>query len=148
MELKPWGISVSIVEPSIVKTQTLENSIRATEDLVKAMPERGCDLYAPSTRAARKVADEIVKSAMSSDEVVKAIIHALTAKQAKTRYIVGRYAKLADMAGRFLPDRLRDWYLCRQMGLVKEDTLCPSRGVEAKFKPNSQFRVNIEEAKE
>ncbi len=118
MELKPWSISVSIVEPSIVRTQVLENSIKAAEDIVQAMPEHAYGLYAPSFRAARDVADKIVKSAMPPDEVIKAIIHALTAKKAKTRYIVGRQAKLAAIAGRLLPDRLRDLYLCREMGLV------------------------------
>lgn len=119
MELKPWSISVSIVEPSIVRTQVLENSIKAAEDIVQAMPERAYDLYAPSIHAARELADKIVKSAMPPDEVIKAIIHALTAKKAKTRYIVGRQAKLAAIAGRLLPDRLRDLYLCREMGLVR-----------------------------
>ena len=135
MELKPWGISVSIVEPSIIKTQTLENSIKAAEDIVKAMPEQGSNLYAPYFHAARKVADEIVKSAMPYNEVVKAVVHALTAKEAKTRYIVGRHAKLAAIAGRILPDRLRDWYLCRQMGLVKERAFCKSSSVEAELEP-------------
>jgi NAD(P)-dependent dehydrogenase (short-subunit alcohol dehydrogenase family) len=119
MELKPWSISVSIVEPGIVRTQVLENSIKAAEDIVQAMPERAYGLYAPAIRAAREVAVEIVKSAMPPDEVIRAIIHALTARKAKTRYIVGRQARLAALAGRLLPDRLRDLYLCREMGLVR-----------------------------
>lgn len=123
MELKPWGISVSIVDPSIIKTQTLDNSLKAAEDIVQALPEHCYKLYAPAICAARNVADEMFKSAMPSDKVVKAVIHALTAKKAKNRYIIGRYARLAFIAGRFLPDSLRDWYLCRQMGLIKKDAL-------------------------
>ena len=117
MELKPWSVSVSIVEPSIVRTQELEDSIKAAEDMVQAMPERGYDLYAPFIHNAREMAAEIVKSAMLPEEVVQAIIHALTAKKAKTRYVVGRQARLAAIAGRLMPDRLRDLYLCREMGL-------------------------------
>jgi NAD(P)-dependent dehydrogenase (short-subunit alcohol dehydrogenase family) len=119
MELRPWSISVSIVEPSIVTTQVLENSITAAEDIVRAMPERAYGLYAPSIHAARELAAGIVKSAMPVDEVVKAVVHALTARKTKTRYIVGRQARLAAMAGRLLPDRLRDLYLCREMGLLR-----------------------------
>jgi NAD(P)-dependent dehydrogenase (short-subunit alcohol dehydrogenase family) len=119
MELKPWGISVSIVEPSIIKTRILENSINAAEDMVRAMSKQGYELYAPSVSAARKAADKIVNSAIASDEVVRAIIHALTSRKPKTRYVVGQYAKLAAIARRLLSDGMRDWYICREMGLLR-----------------------------
>ena len=88
---------------------------------VIAMSEQGYELYAPSINTARKAADKIVNSAIDTDRVVEAIIHALTAKKAKTRYIVGRHAKLAAIASSLLSDRLRDSYICRAMGLIRSN---------------------------
>ena len=148
MEMKPWGVSVSVVEPAIIKTQVLENSIGATEDMVRAMPERGRELYTPSISAARKMAGAIVNSAIPSDAVVRAVVHALTAKKAKTRYIVGRYARLAAIAGKFLPDGLRDWYLCQKMGLVNRKKKCSSRRKEVILSNNFNMREKMGGIKE
>ncbi len=46
--------------------------------------------------------------------VVKAVAHALTAKRPKTRYLVGRDAKIRDALER-LPDRLRDRIIVRRL---------------------------------
>jgi hypothetical protein len=40
--------------------------------------------------------------------VVKAVVHALTAARPKTRYLVGRDAKVRALMVRLLPDRLAD----------------------------------------
>jgi hypothetical protein len=49
--------------------------------------------------------------------VVKAVLHALTAKRPRTRYLVGRDAKLRAVMLRWLPDRLQDWILKKVLKL-------------------------------
>jgi len=51
------------------------------------------------------------------DAVVEAVLHALTAKRPKTRYLVGRDAKLRAVMVKWLPDRLQDWILKKALNL-------------------------------
>ena len=55
--------------------------------------------------------------AIPADEVVAAVLHALTARRPKTRYLVGRDAKLRAVMLRWLPDRLQDWILKKVLKL-------------------------------
>ncbi|HCP60638.1 MAG TPA: short-chain dehydrogenase/reductase [Dehalococcoidia bacterium] len=119
LELRPRGISVSIVEPGVVATPILEKSIAAAEEIVKNLPPQVHDLYDIAISAGHKVADELVKAAIPAADVARAVTHALTAKRPKTRYIVGRDARLVAMMVRFVPDRIRDWLMARQMGLLR-----------------------------
>jgi len=45
MELLPWGISVSIVEPGIIATPILEKPIAAVQEVVRNLPQQADDLY-------------------------------------------------------------------------------------------------------
>ncbi len=49
--------------------------------------------------------------------VVTAIVHALTARHPKTRYLVGQGASMIRLL-RLLPDRVRDGLLLRTFGLA------------------------------
>lgn len=119
MELRSWGISVSIVEPGTIATPLLEKSIAAAEESAKNLPEQAHDLYDYVITAGREAADRIVRAAIPPHAVAKAVAHALTAKRPKTRYIVGKDARLMAAFARFLPDRVRDWLILRQMGLLR-----------------------------
>jgi hypothetical protein len=57
------------------------------------------------------------RAAIPSDAVVQAVLHALTAKRPKTRYLVGRDAKVRAIMLRWLPDRLHDWVLKKILNL-------------------------------
>jgi hypothetical protein len=48
------------------------------------------------------------------EEVVRAVEHAVTAPRPRVRYVVGRDAKLRRFLT-WLPDRLRDWLIARQL---------------------------------
>jgi hypothetical protein len=45
------------------------------------------------------------------------VIHALTSPFPKTRYPLGAQTRLAFFAFKFLPDRVRDWFVRRGLGL-------------------------------
>jgi len=119
MELRPWSIPVSIVEPGTIATPILEKSIAAAEEVVRNLSQQAHDFYDTAISAGRKVADELVKAAIPADVVARAVAHALTAKRPKTRYIVGRDAKLVAILTKFVPDSIKDWFMARQMGLLR-----------------------------
>jgi hypothetical protein len=54
---------------------------------------------------------------VSTDVVVKAVEHALTAPRPRTRYVVGANSNFQIGLARALPDRWRDALITRQLGL-------------------------------
>lgn len=108
MELRPWGISVSIVEPGAIATPIWEKSRRAAEEIVRNLPAEAHDLYDRALIAVREIADRGGKAAIPADSVARAVAHALTAKKPKSRYLVGSDAKFLAALAKFVPDRLRD----------------------------------------
>lgn len=104
LELKPHGISVSIIEPA--STQTEWGRISA-EGLL-ASSGRG-----PYTDQAKEMAAVLAstdKPATSTppEVVADAVLHAATSARPKTRYPVGRGAAAILALRRILPDRMYD----------------------------------------
>jgi NAD(P)-dependent dehydrogenase (short-subunit alcohol dehydrogenase family) len=111
-ELSPWGIEVSIVEPGRVATRMVERARRAASAAGAEMPPEGAALYGHMLDAVRRL--ETGRPAMDPARVVEAVTHALTAGRPKTRYLVGRDARLRLLLQR-LPDRLRDRVILRRL---------------------------------
>ena len=111
LELEPWGIHVSIVQPATIATPMWTKPQRGVESL----PPEAAELY--GTRLAQFAALAASRSssrAQPVETVAVAVEHALTAAKPKTRYLVGRDAKLRARVER-LPDRLRDRVIVRRV---------------------------------
>ena len=70
--------------------------------------------------AAERIRDRVglsARRAIPADAVVEAVWHALTAKRPKTRYLVGRDAKVRAIMLKWFPDRLQDWILKKVLNL-------------------------------
>lgn len=117
MELKPWGISVSIIEPGAIATPIWEKSFAQADIAKENLSQSAQNLYGHALTAVRKQVGIMASKSISSDIVAKAVIHALTAKQPKTRYLIGQDAKLAVVLKYFLPDKLYDRVILASMGL-------------------------------
>ena len=109
VELAPWGIHVSIVEPGTIATPIWTKPQRTAAEL---SPE-AVELYGERLdRFRRLAAARTAGHAVPAVEVAKAVEEALTAKPPKTRYLVGPDAKRRARVQK-LPDRLRDRVLTR-----------------------------------
>ena len=117
VEVRPWGIHVSIIEPGAIATPIWQKSAREGERLQAALPPEATPLYGKALEALRKGAARAERDAIGPDAVVAAVVHALTAPRPRTRYIIGRRAKLQAAIARWLPDRARDRLLTRALGL-------------------------------
>jgi NAD(P)-dependent dehydrogenase (short-subunit alcohol dehydrogenase family) len=117
IELRRWGIFVSIVEPGSVKTPIWDKARAEAERVLEAMTPETETLYGDDMRAMREASLRLAARGMPVQRVVHAVIHALTARRPKTRYPLGAQTRLALFAFKFLPDRLRDWFVRRGLGL-------------------------------
>jgi NAD(P)-dependent dehydrogenase (short-subunit alcohol dehydrogenase family) len=106
LELRPDGIDVSLVEPGTIATPIWTKP----QPLADAVSER----YRPRVEAFRTHAAARAAKAAPADRVAQAVEHALTASRPKTRYLVGRDARIRAAIER-LPDRLRDRVLSRAL---------------------------------
>jgi NAD(P)-dependent dehydrogenase (short-subunit alcohol dehydrogenase family) len=99
VELAPDGIEVSIVEPGTIAT--------AIWTKPQPLADGVSDRYRARIDRFRRFAAARSSKAAPVDLVADAVEHALTAQRPKTRYVVGRDARIRATIER-LPDRLRD----------------------------------------
>jgi len=107
IELRPFGIQVSLVEPGTIRTPIWTKSAELADSLVKGAPPQLRALYGERIEALRRVAAERGTKGASADAVARVVEEALTHGRPRTRKLVGRDAKLRSGVER-LPDRLRD----------------------------------------
>ena len=125
VELRHFGVKVSLVEPGDVDTPIWKKSRAAAERLRDQMikevddrvPQEVRDHYAGDITAMRAATTKMAATAMPVSRVVRAVVHALSARRPKTRYLVGAKTWAAVLGLRFLPDGLRDWVVRRNLGL-------------------------------
>lgn len=117
LELRRWGIAVSVVEPGSVKTPIWEKTEAEADRLAERAGARLDELYGRDLAAFRTMAHRQAEQGMPVQKVVRAVVHALTSRRPRTRYPLGSQTRCAIFAARFLPDRLRDWIVRMAVGL-------------------------------
>ncbi|MCW2687619.1 MAG: retinol dehydrogenase [Mycobacterium sp.] len=116
MELKPWGIAVSVVEPA----QTDTDLWRKADDMIEAVegvmsPEHRT-LYAKHIAGMRKSIPMAQRLAVPAEKVAGVVEEALTARRPRARYPVGIGPALQAGVIPKLPTRLRDPLLRKVVG--------------------------------
>ena len=108
VELEPWGMHVSIIEPGTIATPIWSKPQPVTD----LSPEAAV-LYGERIVKFRRLAAERAKGrAVPASLVAEVVERALTAAKPKTRYLVGPDAKRRARLQK-LPDRARDRLLAR-----------------------------------
>jgi NAD(P)-dependent dehydrogenase (short-subunit alcohol dehydrogenase family) len=115
LELLPSGIKVSVIEPGAVKTPIWEKARVAAGKRAQNFPPEAFELYGRAIAAFRSETEKSAGAGVETDVVARAVEHALTAKSPKTRYLVGRNARLQAFLKNILPDRLLDWFISRRL---------------------------------
>ncbi|MBM3269538.1 MAG: SDR family oxidoreductase [Candidatus Sericytochromatia bacterium] len=136
MELAPWGIHVALIKPGSIATPIWERARSQAVDAMAGAPPEALRFYEGAMRRMGAAALVIGGRGIAPDRVVAAVRHALTAPRPRTRYLVGREALLARI-GRFLPDRLRDAFIAREL-----DRLVASPAGQAASAELDHFRVD------
>lgn len=117
LEVQQWGIQVSIVEPGAIATPIWTKSGAKAEELEATTTEDMKGLYAGVIAGVRVRVAEAAARAIPPEAVAQAVEHALTAARPKTRYLVGRDAKVRALMIKLLPDRWSDRLMTRILNL-------------------------------
>lgn len=115
-ELRGQGVDVALIEPGGVKTPIWEKGADTAESIEQSMPREGRERYAPITRAIRTQVEQIAtKTGMDPSVVADAIVHAVTADRPRTRYLLGREARMRWAIAKRVPDRWFDALIARAL---------------------------------
>jgi NAD(P)-dependent dehydrogenase (short-subunit alcohol dehydrogenase family) len=117
MELKHFGVGVSLVDPSHLHTEIFAKADAASARDGYAGTPAVQQLYGPALEATTVAIANQKRNPV--DTAVRPIVKALTARRPKTRYLPARDARLLEIV-RHLPDRVRDRMLMASMGLKKD----------------------------
>jgi NAD(P)-dependent dehydrogenase (short-subunit alcohol dehydrogenase family) len=121
VELRPWGVSVAIVEPGGIRTSMTDEALVHLGKAVTRSNAEG-EGSAPYVAAYQSIADTIVadvKNYLPPEQVARTLVNLVTAASVRTRYLLGNDAKLVVLLRRLLSDRVLDALFARQFKLVK-----------------------------
>ena len=108
VELAPWKIRVSLIEPGAIQTPIWEKSKAENEAMLARMPTECQALYGSAIALLRKEADKAARRASPVRVVAECVVHAITARRPKTRYLCGSGARLGWVLAHWVPDTWRD----------------------------------------
>jgi NAD(P)-dependent dehydrogenase (short-subunit alcohol dehydrogenase family) len=88
MELRPWRIRVSLIEPGPIRTDMWGDVLNEHDRMAMQLTEEHRELYASHLAGTRKLLGRIQKLAADPEKVVKAVDHALTSRRPRRRYLL------------------------------------------------------------
>jgi NAD(P)-dependent dehydrogenase (short-subunit alcohol dehydrogenase family) len=107
MELRPWGLEVSVIEPGVVTTPIWAKGIRDFDRTMSGLSPEAATRYGGMIAAFGRILHGSARRGMPAERVARAIEHALGARRPRVRYLLGRDARLRLLLQHALPRR---WY--------------------------------------
>ncbi len=114
MELHSSGVQVALVEPGSVATPIWDKTRAEAKRIV--IPPELQEAYGHVPAAMDKVLQDTARRGVAPERVAETIERALTARQMRARYVVGRDAKAMLLVKHLLPDLAFDRVVRRALG--------------------------------
>jgi NAD(P)-dependent dehydrogenase (short-subunit alcohol dehydrogenase family) len=115
-ELKPLGVQVSVIIAGSINTPIWEKVAELSDQVARRQPPETGELYGKHYTKVREFLLGMGRGAIAPQVVAYAIAHALTAKQAKHCYLVGRDAQLFYLLNKLAPEAVQEWISSRFTG--------------------------------
>jgi len=115
MELSPFKISVSVIQPGNVKTPIWEKGRREKEALDARMPPQVRNYYGAALDNLVRIAQREERTGIDAREVAMAVFTALRARRPRARYAVGAPPGWQRRMAALLPEHLRDRLVSRSL---------------------------------
>jgi NAD(P)-dependent dehydrogenase (short-subunit alcohol dehydrogenase family) len=114
MELAPFDVLVSYIEPGAHRTPIWDRTRRATQALRAALPQLAVDRYGDRMAALAALAAAAERHGGDPLQVARAIARALQSPHPKPRYTVGPDTRIRFLFG-LLPSELRETLIERRL---------------------------------
>ena len=108
VELRPWRIAVSLIEPGQIDTDMWRNAESTLDEAVDLLQPAHRELYAKHLDGMRKAIPRAQKMAVPVERVAASIERALTARRPRARYVSGGAAARVQAWGEYMPTRALD----------------------------------------
>ena len=108
MELAPFGLAVSLIEPGAVKTPIWQRSDELGETILSNASPEANQYYGASIAAMRKFAAKTGAGGIAPEVVAAAIVHAVESARPKLRYTLGSDARAQLALKSIVPTRARE----------------------------------------
>ncbi len=117
-EVGRLGVKVIVIEPGNVATPMWGKGIATMDELAATMTADQHARYDDLVAAMRKQAEALEGGGIQPLDAAKVIAKAIGSRKPRTRYLVGRDAKLAAVVSALLSDRAFDRFVARNLGLT------------------------------
>lgn len=109
VELTPWGIDVTVIEPGTVQTPMWSSTLKRIEELRREVPPERSHLYREVFDGMPEFIDNTQNSGqgMSAGQVARFVERVLDLRRPRAHYVIGMDARLRRLL-MLLPVRLRD----------------------------------------
>ena len=108
IELRPWAIRVSLVEPGPIRTDMWGGALEQHDAMESALTDEHRALYAAHLAGTRKLLGRMQKLAADPQKVVDAVDHALTARRPRSRYLLDTASRLQKIVVGLAPTAVND----------------------------------------
>jgi NAD(P)-dependent dehydrogenase (short-subunit alcohol dehydrogenase family) len=108
MELRPWRIPVSLIEPGPIRTDMWGDVLGDYDRMTKQLSEEHRRLYASHLTGSRKLLGRMQKLAADPKRVTKAVDHALTSRRPKRRYLLDIASRVQKAVVAVTPTAVND----------------------------------------
>jgi NAD(P)-dependent dehydrogenase (short-subunit alcohol dehydrogenase family) len=116
-EVGRLGVHVIVIEPGTVRTRIWGKGIATAQDLVGGMSAPQRSRYGDLLAAVLKQAQSMQQGGIDPGDAARVIADAVDARKPRTRYLVGRDARIMARVAAVLPDRVVDRLIARNLGL-------------------------------
>lgn len=116
IELRPWDVKVSLIEPGSVDTDIWRNALETADEAEAQLSDAHRALYGGHIAGMRGTIKRIQKQTAPVEKVVDAIEKALTSPKPRARYVVGTDARVQLVLNTALPTPAMDAAVAKLTG--------------------------------